>query len=138
MKILVINRQEKGIGQILSVVESVNGCVNHYSCGLDGLMAARVERFDLIVSHTDLPVITGFELIRSLRHSSINKNTPVIFLVEEITSKVNYLGNLLGATAIVEERNWESLEENIKNHVKKYEAARASDLQSLFQTQNLN
>ncbi|MFO0507128.1 MAG: hypothetical protein ACK5X6_09805, partial [Chryseotalea sp.] len=69
----MINRQDKGIGQILSVLESVNGSVNHYSCGLDGLMAARVERYDLIVSHTDLPVITGFELIRSLRHSSVNK-----------------------------------------------------------------
>jgi CheY-like chemotaxis protein len=41
-------------------------------------------------------VITGFELVRSLRTNSINKYTPVIFLTELITEKTEHLSNALG------------------------------------------
>lgn len=70
--------------------------VRYFNSGLDGLHAVRVELFDLIVCGTDLPVITGFELIRSLRTQSINEKTPVIFVADEIDEKAKYLGHALG------------------------------------------
>lgn len=138
MKTLVINRQGKVIGHILSVLASANAVVHQYTCGLEGLMAARVEQYNLIIVNTNLPVITGFEVIRSLRHSSVNKNTDVVFIAEELTPKVNYLSNLLGATAIVAETDEGNLEEIVKNQLKKYEAKRALDWQKIVQTQSLN
>ncbi|MCU0384365.1 MAG: response regulator [Cyclobacteriaceae bacterium] len=138
MKILVINRQEKVIGHIISVLASANVVAHQCTCGLEGLMAARAEQYDLIVAHTNLPVITGFEMIRSLRHSSVNKNTPVVFIADELSVKVKYLGSVLGAIATVTETDIAGLEEIVKNQLKKYEAKRASDWQELFQTQNLN
>jgi CheY-like chemotaxis protein len=137
MKILVINRQKEVIGQIASVLASVNPIIRYYDSGLDGLLAARVEPFDLIVCSTDLPVITGFELVRSLRNSSINKGTPVIFLADELNHKTTYLSQILGAAATLK-LNDQQLEELLQNQRVKYESKRASPLQDFFPGYSLN
>lgn len=41
--------------------------IRSYRLGLDGMMAARIESYDLIICGTQLPVVTGFEMIRSIR-----------------------------------------------------------------------
>jgi DNA-binding response OmpR family regulator len=101
MKILVVHRQEKVTSQIKSALGN-NAIIRYANSGLDGLLAARVEAFDLIICSTDLPMVTGFELVRSLRTSSVNKNTPVIFLADNIVDeKTEYLGNALGVAAMM-------------------------------------
>lgn len=137
MKILVINRQKEVIGQIATVLASVEPVIRYYDSGLDGLLAARIESFDLIVCGTDLPVITGFELVRSLRNSSINKNTPVIFLAEEMNHKTTYLSHILGAAATLK-LNDEQLEEVLQSQRTKYESKRPSPLQDIFPGYSLN
>jgi len=97
MKILVVHRQKvEVIEQIKSVLQTNNSIIRFSDSGLDGLLAARIESFDLIICGTDLPVITGFELVRSLRTNSINKYTPVVFLTEVITEKMEHLSHALG------------------------------------------
>ena len=96
MKILVVHRQKETVVQIKSVLSSSNPVVLHTESGLDGLLTSRIEHFDLIICGTDLPVITGFELVRSLRTNSINKYTPVVFIAEVITEKLEHLSNALG------------------------------------------
>jgi DNA-binding response OmpR family regulator len=101
MKILVVHRQEKVTLQIKSALDN-NAIIRYANSGLDGLLAARVEAFDLIICSTDLPMVTGFELVRSLRTSSVNKNTPVIFLADNVVDeKIEYLGNALGVAAMM-------------------------------------
>ena len=137
MKILVIHRQKEVIGQIATVLASVEPVIRYYDSGLDGLLAARIESFDLIVCGTDLPVITGFELVRSLRNSSINKNTPVIFLAEEMNHKTAYLSHILGAAATLK-LNDEQLEEVLQSQRTKYESKRPSPLKDIFPGYSLN
>jgi DNA-binding response OmpR family regulator len=137
MKILVINRQKEVIGQIVSVLASVEPVIRYYDSGLDGLLAARIETFDLIICSTDLPVITGFELVRSLRHSSVNKGTPVIFLADELNHKTTYLSQILGAAATLK-LNDQQLEEVLQSHRIKYEAKRPSSFQDIFPGYSLN
>ena len=97
MKVLVVHRQKVEVmEQIKSVLQPNNSIIRFSDSGLDGLLAARIESFDLIVCGTDLPVITGFELVRSLRTNSINKYTPVVFIAEVITEKLEHLSNALG------------------------------------------
>jgi CheY-like chemotaxis protein len=55
----------------------------------------------LIICGTDLPVITGFELVRSIRTNSVNKNVPVIFLTDEVDAKTEHLGNALGVAGML-------------------------------------
>lgn len=101
MKILVVHRQEK-VTQHIKAVLNDKATIRYANSGLDGLLAARVESFDLIICSTDLPMVTGFELVRSMRTSSVNKNTPVIFLADNyVDEKTEYLGNALGVSAMM-------------------------------------
>ncbi|GCC51147.1 hypothetical protein SanaruYs_13670 [Chryseotalea sanaruensis] len=137
MKILVINRQKEVIGQIAAVLASVEPVIRYYDSGLDGLLAARIESFDLIVCSTDLPVITGFELVRSLRNSSINKSTPVIFLADELNHKTTYLSHILGAAATVK-LNDEQLEGALQKQKVYFESKGPSQFQDIFPGYSLN
>ena len=95
MKILVVHREVSVLNQVKSILSDRETLVRYYNSGLDGLLAIRVEKFDLIICGTDLPVITGFELIRSLRTHSINDLTPVVFIADELTGKSEHLAKAL-------------------------------------------
>jgi DNA-binding response OmpR family regulator len=102
MKILVVHRQRMVIDQVKSVLQDNSLVVIHTDSGLDGLLTSRIESFDLIICGTDLPVITGFELVRSIRTNSINKNVPVIFISDQtVDAKTEHLGNALGVAAML-------------------------------------
>src|SRR4026207_1261461 len=101
MKILVVHRQTKTVDRIKSVLSSCNPVVLHTESGLDGLLTSRIEHFDVISCGTDLPVVTGFELIRSVRTNSINRQTPVIIVCDEIDEKTVHLSQSLDVLAIL-------------------------------------
>ena len=101
MKILVVHRQSKTVDRIKSVLSSCNPVVLHTESGLDGLLTSRIEHFDVIICGTDLPVVTGFELIRSVRTNSINRQTPAIIVCDEIDEKTSHLGQALDVAAIM-------------------------------------
>ncbi|MEJ1236965.1 response regulator [Chryseolinea sp. T2] len=103
MKILVAHRRKQTVEAIRSVLCSVNPVVLHTESGLDGLLTSRIEHFDLIICGTDLPVVTGFEMIRSLRTNSINRETPVIFLANDANEPMLHLCRALGALAVLDE-----------------------------------
>ena len=101
MKILVVHRQKMVIDQVKSVLQDNSPVVIHTDSGLDGLLTSRIESFDLIICGTDLPVITGFELVRSIRTNSVNKNVPVIFIADHLDAKTQHLGNALGVAGML-------------------------------------
>jgi DNA-binding response OmpR family regulator len=111
MKVLVVHRQS-------SVLEVIKTQLGHWyvrpaSNGLDGLLAARMERFDMILCGIDLPVVTGIEMVRSIRNFSLNKSTPIILLAEgteteEHARLINMLdANLLTMEEVAEMKNLE-------------------------------
>jgi CheY-like chemotaxis protein len=101
MKILVVHRQKLVVDQIKSVLIGNSPVVIHTDSGLDGLLTSRIESFDLIICGTDLPVITGFELVRSIRTNSVNKHVPVIFIADHVDAKTEHLGNALGVAGML-------------------------------------
>ncbi|HEX6891790.1 MAG TPA: response regulator [Chryseolinea sp.] len=101
MKILVVHRQSKTVDQIKSVLSSCNPVVLHTESGLDGLLTSRIEHFDVIICGTDLPVVTGFEMIRSVRTNSINRQTPVIIVSDERDERTIHLGKALDVLAML-------------------------------------
>src|SRR5687767_15839044 len=105
MKILVVHRQKDTVNLIKSVLSGRNPVVLQTESGLDGLLTSRIEHFDRIICGTDLPVVTGFELVRSIRTHSVNRNTPVIFIADEVNEKTLHLGNALGVAATLVERD---------------------------------
>lgn len=58
-----------------------HGCLVHWTeNGLDGLQAAQIQVFDLIILDIELPDIDGYEVCRRLKASSNTQKTPVIML----------------------------------------------------------
>lgn len=80
MKVLVVHRQEETLQSIKAQLQ--NWYVEAYSNGLEGLLAAKFTTFDLILCGQDLPVVTGIEMVRSIRNLSLNQHTPVILIAE--------------------------------------------------------
>ena len=101
MKILVVHRQKETVNAIKSVLSERNPVVLQTESGLDGLLTSRIEHFDLIICGTDLPVVTGFELTRSIKTNSANRNTPVILVSDKVDEKIESLGKALGVEAIL-------------------------------------
>lgn len=95
MKILVVHRQKEVVDQIRKTLSHTAPYIRFFTSGLDGLLQAKVQEYDLIVCGTDLPVITGFELVRSLRNSSVNANTAVVFLADEPDVRAEHLTKAL-------------------------------------------
>ena len=100
MKILVVHRQKEVIENVKSVLDTHESIIRFSDSGLDGLLASRIENFDLIICSTDLPVITGFELARSVKTNSLNKNTTVILVDEHITDNTKLLAKNLGVAGV--------------------------------------
>ena len=118
MKILVVHRQTKTVDKIKSVLSSCNPVVLHTESGLDGLLTSRIEHFDVIICGTDLPVVTGFELIRSVRTNSINRQTPVVIVCDELDEKTIHLGQALNVLAMVPMKQLDELAEIVTKQVK--------------------
>ena len=99
MKILVVHRQHVTVDFIKLVLRGCNPVVLYAESGLDGLLTSRIEHFDVIICGTNLPVVTGFELVRSIRNNSVNHDTPVIFLYDDgqEEEKIKQLSKSLGA-----------------------------------------
>lgn len=101
MKILVVHRQELVADQIKLILKDNSPVVVYCDSGFDGLLTSRIECFDLIICSIDLPVVTGFEMIRAIRNNSRNKKVPVIMMGDELNHKTDHLGNALGVAAML-------------------------------------
>jgi CheY-like chemotaxis protein len=80
VKVLLVHREEATL-RMLKDLLSRKGCmVRTSSSGLDGMLHGRSEKFDWVICGLDLPIITGLELIRTLRLCPTTKNSTVIIL----------------------------------------------------------
>lgn len=91
MKVLIIHRQKLFLQKLKEKFISGGWHVHASDNGLDGLLTARHYPFDLILCGFDLPVVSGTEIVRTIRMLSQNTKTPVFFLKsgEENQSLVN-------------------------------------------------
>ncbi|MBL7845037.1 MAG: response regulator [Cyclobacteriaceae bacterium] len=101
MKILVVHRQKSLLKGIKWVLRERDPYIRYFESGLDGLLAARMAHYDMVICGTDLPVITGFEMARSLRLNSRNPDIPLVMLADEINHRVERLGQALGVVGLL-------------------------------------
>ena len=80
MNVLIIHRQSSFLQSVKEKFLLGGWQVTTSNNGLDGLLTARHHRFDLVLCGIDLPVVSGTEVIRSIRMLSQNRHTPVFFI----------------------------------------------------------
>lgn len=73
-----------------SVSEAVNGA--------DGLAKAHAERFDLIVTDLNMPIMDGLTMIEELRKIPSQTGIPIIFLTTESDAALKTRAKNAGAT----------------------------------------
>lgn len=66
--------------------------------GLEGLQAVKQQKFDVILSDVNMPVMTGLEFLEKLRQHPNGKYTPTLMLTTEASQEMKDEGRKLGAT----------------------------------------
>ncbi len=103
LKVLVVHRQEAMLDEIKTILGKSEPYLRLCYCGIDGLQAASVENFDLILCSIDLPLITGFEMARAVRNFSKNKNTATVLIAKQIEVGYEELCKKLNVQILVED-----------------------------------
>lgn len=66
--------------------------------GQEGLDAVESQKFDVILSDINMPVMTGLEFLEKLRLHPNGKFTPTLMLTTEASKEMKEEGRRLGAT----------------------------------------
>ena len=66
--------------------------------GKDGVEKATQEQFKLIITDINMPIMDGFELIKTIRTFPNYKTTPILVLTTEKTDEMKQKGKSAGAT----------------------------------------
>jgi DNA-binding response OmpR family regulator len=78
MKILLIEDEIKLAGFVASALRQAGHLCEHFSDGSQGLEAAMIGEYDLVILDLMLPTLDGFEVLRNMRN--FKNKTPVIIL----------------------------------------------------------
>ena len=87
--------------------------------GQDGLAKAKANRFDLVISDVNMPIMDGITLCAELRKLPSFKFTPVLMLTTESSVDMKMRGKAAGATGwLVKPFNPEKLLATIKRVIR--------------------
>ena len=78
MKILLIEDEIKLAGFVSSALRQAGHLCEHFTDGSQGLEAAMIGEYDLVILDLMLPTLDGFEVLRNMRN--FKNKTPVIIL----------------------------------------------------------
>ncbi len=78
MKILLIEDEIKLAGFVASALRQAGHLCEHFTNGSQGLEAAMIGEYDLVILDLMLPSLDGFEVLRNMRN--FQNKTPVIIL----------------------------------------------------------
>ncbi|MGO4175303.1 response regulator [Bosea sp. TAF32] len=66
--------------------------------GADGLARAKAQRFDLVITDLNMPVMNGLDMIRGMRALPGLTGVPIVFLTTESNDAVKQQAKAAGAT----------------------------------------
>jgi two-component system chemotaxis response regulator CheY len=80
------------------VLSSAGHDVAEAGNGVEGLEKAKAQRFDLVLTDLNMPVMNGIALIKHLRQLPALTGTPIVFLTTESDDAVKMEAKQAGAT----------------------------------------
>ncbi|MCG9680107.1 MULTISPECIES: response regulator [Vibrio] len=83
--------------------------------GREALNKVASNKFDVVISDVNMPIMGGFELVKALRDKPQYKFTPILMLTTETSTEKKQQGKLVGATGwLVKPFNPETLLKTLK------------------------
>lgn len=69
--------------------------------GVDGLRKLAAQRFDLVITDINMPIMDGLKLVKRIRSDEVHKDTPIIVITTEGSQEDRQRAMSLGATAYI-------------------------------------
>ena len=69
--------------------------------GVDGLRKLAGDRFDLVITDINMPIMDGLKLVKRIRSDETHKDVPIIIITTEGSQEDRQRAMALGATAYI-------------------------------------
>ena len=69
--------------------------------GVDGLKKLSAEKFDLIFTDINMPIMDGLKLVKRIRSDAVHKDVPIVIITTEGSNEDRQRALLLGANAYI-------------------------------------
>jgi two-component system chemotaxis response regulator CheY len=69
--------------------------------GVDGLRKLAGNRFDLVITDINMPIMDGLKLVKRIRTDEVHKDVPIIIITTEGSSEDRQRAMALGANAYI-------------------------------------
>ena len=102
VRILVVDDSDTTRQIEKSILESAGFVVDTAFDGLDALEKAKAKQYDLIMTDRDMPRMTGIVLLDNLRRMERYKDSPVVVVMADESSKTIQEFERLRASAIIQ------------------------------------
>ena len=86
---------------VFALARIKNMTVTEADDGVAGLKHLAANKFDIIITDINMPIMDGLKLIRRVRADRVHKDTPVIVITTEGSSEDRQRAMSLGANAYI-------------------------------------
>ncbi len=86
--VLLIENNAKNIQFVAASLMPEGYTLSFAMNGEDGLTQIKEQHFDMILIDVDIPKVTAFEVVKELQTIQQNCDTPVIFLINEVSTQI--------------------------------------------------
>jgi len=69
--------------------------------GVDGLRKLANNKFDLVITDINLPIMDGLKLVKRIRNDEVHKDVPIIIITTEGSTEDRQRAMALGANAYI-------------------------------------
>ncbi len=102
MHVLLVDDKQYIIDALTKLLAPLNCTIVTATNGLDGLTKAQQVQFDLCIIDHLMPVMNGVQLVKNLKASKLNSDTPIIFMTTQDVSLLETLEEYQYFDAVIE------------------------------------
>lgn len=102
LKIMIVDDNPTNIELLVETLAVYNLNITTFTEPENALKIIDSKNFDLFLLDIMMPKISGFELAQKIKDSTLNKNTPIVFISALCDAKNKITGYNLGSTAYIE------------------------------------
>ena len=101
-QILIVDDFESGRHILREQLERQGYACQEVEHGSEALRAMQNERFDLVITDNQMPVMTGLQLLQSLAERPEGQRPPVILLTGNLSDQLCDAARKAGASAVLQ------------------------------------